>query len=52
MKLNLFICSVLLLSSWWQQPLGKTNDLRCQNGVMVSDSFLLGKPRAEDNILP
>ena len=49
MKLNLAICLVLLLRSWWQQPLGKTYDLRCKNGVMVSDS--LRKPRAVDNVL-
>ena len=39
MKLNFVVCSVLLLSSWWQQPLEKTCNLWCQNGVMVIDSF-------------
>ena len=40
MKLNLASCSALsLLSSWWQQPLGKTYGLRCQNRVMVSFVF-------------
>ena len=38
-KLNFVVCSVLLLSSWWQQPLEKTYNLWCQNGVMVIDSF-------------
>ena len=39
MKLNFIICSVLSLSSWWQQPLGQSYGLRCQNGAMVSDLF-------------
>ena len=38
-KLIFAICSVLPLSSWWQQPLGKTYCLRCRFGVMVSNSF-------------
>ena len=49
MKLNLAICSVLSLSSWWQQPLGETYGLRCKYRVMVSDS--LRKPRSADNML-
>ena len=43
MKLNFVICSILSLSSWSQQPLRKTYGLRCQNGVMVSDSFAFRK---------
>ena len=43
MNFNLAICSVLSLSSWWQQPLLKTDVLRGQNGVMVSDSFAFSK---------
>ena len=46
MKLNLAISSVLSLSSWWQQALGKTYALRCQNGVMVSDSFVFSKTKS------
>ena len=46
MKLNLAICSVPSLSSWWQQPLGKTYAIRCQNGVMVSDSFVFSKTKS------
>ena len=39
MKLNFAICLLFSLSLFCQQTLGKTYDLRCQNGVMVSDSF-------------
>ena len=46
MKLNLAICSVLSLSSWWQQPLGKICGLQCQNGVTVCDSFVIRKNRS------
>ena len=46
MKLNLAICSVLSLSSWWQQHLGKTCGLQCQNGVTVCDSFVIRKNRS------
>ena len=46
MKLNFAIFLVLSLSSWWQQPLAKTYDLRCQNRVMVSDSFLFKKSKS------
>ena len=45
-KLNLAICSVLSLSSWWQQPLGKICGLQCQNGVTVCDSFVIRKNRS------
>ena len=45
MKLNFAICLVLSLSSWWQQPLGKTYGLFCQNGVMVSDCFASRNPK-------
>ena len=51
MTLNFVICSILSLTSWWQQPLGKTYGLRCQNGVIVGDSFPLEKRRALDNML-
>ena len=46
MKLNLAICSVLSLSSWWQQPLGETYGLQCENKVMVSDSFVFKKTKS------
>ena len=46
MKLNLAICSVLLLTSWWQQPLGETYDLRYLNIVMISDSFVFKKTKS------
>ena len=46
MKLNLAIFSVLSLSSWWQQPLGETYDLRSQNGVMIGDSFVFRKTKS------
>ena len=46
MKLNFIICSVLSLSSWWQQPLGQSYGLRCQNGAMVSDLFAFRKTRS------
>ena len=39
MKLFLKIFSVLSQSSWWQQSFRKTYSLRCQIGVMISDSF-------------
>ena len=39
MKLIFAICSVLSLSSCWQQPFGKTYDVLYQIGVMFSDSF-------------
>ena len=39
MKLIFTIYLVLSLSSCWQQPLGKTYGLRCQIGVVVSNSF-------------
>ena len=45
MKLNFTICSVLLLSSWWQQPLGKTYGLQYQNGLIVSDLFAFRKTK-------
>ena len=38
--------SWLLLSSWWQQLLGKTFGLRYQNGATVSDSFAKTKTRS------
>ena len=46
MKLNFTICSVLSLSSWWQQLLGKTYGLQCQNGLMVSDLFAFRKTKS------
>ena len=46
MKLDLAICSVLSLSSWWQQPLRETYGLRCENRVMVSDSFVFKKTKS------
>ena len=46
MKLNFTICSVLSLSSWWQQPLGKTYSLRYQNRLMVSDLFAFRKTKS------
>ena len=46
MKLNLAVCSVLSLSPCWQQPLGKAYVLRCQNEVMVSDSFVFSKTKS------
>ena len=39
MKLIFIIFLVLSLSSCWQQPLGKNCGLRCQIGVMVTESF-------------
>ena len=39
MKLKVINFLVLKLSSWLQQLLEKTYGLRCQNGVMVNDSF-------------
>ena len=45
-KLNFVICSILSLCSWWQQPLAKTYGFRCQNGVIVSDSFAFGKTKS------
>ena len=45
MKRNFAICLALLLSSWWQQPLGRTYGLQCQNGVMVNDSFASSKTK-------
>ena len=46
MKLNFAMFLVLFLSSWWQQTLGKTYGLRCQNGVLVSDSFAFTKTKS------
>ena len=46
MKVNLTICLILSLSSWWQQPLVKTYALRCQNRVMVSASFAFSKTKS------
>ena len=43
MKLNLAIFSVLSLSSWWQQPLGETNGLRCKNRVIGQLLFYLSE---------
>ena len=45
MKLIFAICSVLSLSSLWQQHLGKTYGLRYQIGVTVSDSFAFGETK-------
>ena len=45
MKLKAVNYLVLQLNSWLQQLLGKAYDLRCQNGVMVNDSFAFRKPR-------
>ena len=46
MKLNFAICSVLSLSSWWQQLLAKTCSLQYQNGLMVSDLFAFRKTKS------
>ena len=46
MKLKAVNYLVLQLSSWLQQLLGKAYDLRCQNGVMVNDSFAFGKAKS------
>ena len=46
MKHNLGICLVPSLSSWWQQSLGKTYGLGCQNGVIVSESFAFRKTKS------
>ena len=46
MKLNCNICSVLSLSSWWQQLLGKTYGLQFQNGLLVSDLFAFSKTKS------
>ena len=47
MKLNFIICSVLSLSSRWQQLLGKTYGLQCQNGyLMVGDLFAFRKTKS------
>ena len=46
MKLNFTICSVLSLSSWWQQLFGKTDDLQCKNGLMVSDLCAFRKTKS------
>ena len=35
-----------VLSSWWQQLLGKIYGLRYQNGAMVSDSFAYSKTKS------
>ena len=45
MKLIFAICSVLSLSSWWQQPFRNTYGLLCQIGVIVSDSFAFGETK-------
>ena len=45
-KLNFTICSVLSLSSWWHQLLGKTHSLQCQNGLMFSDLFAFRKTKS------
>ena len=46
MKLNFTICPVLSLRTWWQQLLGKTFGLHCQNGLMVSDLFAFRKTKS------
>ena len=46
MKLNLAICLVLSLSSWWQLRLGNSCGLRCQNGVMANDAFTCRKTKS------
>ena len=46
MKLNTTICSVLSLSAWWQQLLGKNFGLQCQNRLMVSDLFAFRKTKS------
>ena len=46
MKLDIAICSILSLCSWWQQPLAKTYGLRCENEVMISDSFAFRKTKS------
>ena len=46
MKLNFAMFLVLLLSSWWEQTLGKPYGLRCQNRVLVSDSFAFTKTKS------
>ena len=45
-KRNVTICSVLSLSSWWQQHLGKNYGLQCQNGFMVSTLFAFRKTKS------
>ena len=46
MKLKVISFLVLKLSSWLQQLLEKTYGLRCQNGVMVNDSFAFRKTKS------
>ena len=46
MKLNFTIWSVLSLSSWWQQLLGRIYGLQCQNGLMVTDLFAFRKTKS------
>ena len=46
MELDFTICSVLSVSSWWQQLMGKTHGLHCQNGLMVSDLFAFRKTKS------
>ena len=40
---------IILLSSSWQQILGKTYGLWCQNGVLVNDSFAFSKTKSCKN---
>ena len=47
MKPNFVICLALLFSSsWWEQHLGKSYDLRWQNGAMISDYFAFKKTKS------
>ena len=46
MKRKFAISVVRPLSSWWQQHLGKTYSLQCQNGVMASDSFAIRETKS------
>ena len=45
-KRNVTICSVLSLSSWWWQHLGKNYGRQCQNGFMVSALFAFRKTKS------
>ena len=45
-KLKLIIFFILELSYWLQQLLEKTYGLRCQNRVMVNDSFTFRKTKS------
>ena len=51
MKLNFATCVVFSLISWRQHPSGKIGSLRCQNGVIASDSFAFRKTKSCRNIL-